>query len=584
MFKTKNMFHSISTKLMLLVTVIILITGALIGTTSYFIARSQLLEAGERDLKSIVDGSLASLELLNENVESGTLSLEEAQEQARLVLSGPINEEGSHDYLSSYFSYKQDGYLLAYDQDYVLQIHPSRVGQEPPNQHTRDNRATMVEAGQASNIEDQYVIYADLQEDGSYRDKTAYMQHFEPWDWTVGMVVFQDEFYEDLHTLLIFIVSSTFVLVILSTLAFYLLTRSKIKVLKNVAGVSNDIAEGKIYQTDLKESSDEIGQLASAFNKMSIELKTLVNNVQKTSAHLLDSATDLSAISEETSASSQEVGEAINEIATGTQEQANDLEDINSRVDLLTQAITAMTTQNEKMGTLTTKTATVSTEGSEIIERLQASNAESLTASQQVSNEIKGLSDKVKEITKVMDTIENIAEETNLLALNASIEAARAGEHGKGFSVVAEEIRKLAEQSKGATHQVQSVVSAIVNETASTVKTVEGTMKTAEELSTDVISTQSKFGQLSLSVKDIVASLDLVKQEINTINNHNKEMSAAIESASSVSEETAASVEEITSSIDEQVRVIGNVAQSAEQLTHLNQELSSLIEKYDVTG
>ncbi|MBM7540189.1 methyl-accepting chemotaxis protein [Amphibacillus cookii] len=582
MSKIKNMFHSISAKLLLLVTIIILITGALIGTTSYFIARSQLLEAGERDLKSIVDGSLASLELLNENVESGTLSLEEAQEQARLVLSGPINEEGTYDYLASHFSYKQDGYLLAYDQDYVLQIHPSRVGQEPPNEHTRDNRATMVEAGQSSHIEDQYVIYADLQDDGSYRDKTAYMQYFEPWDWTVGMVVFQDEFYEDLHTLLIFIVISTLVLVILSTLVFYFLTRSKIKVLKNVANVSNNIAEGKIYQTDLKESSDEIGQLATAFNKMSIELKTLVNNVQKTSAHLLDSATDLSAISEETSASSQEVGEAINEIAKGTQEQANDLEDINSRVDLLTQAITAMTTQNEKMSTLTTKTATVSTEGSEIIERLQASNAESLTASQQVSNEIKALSDKVKEITKVMDTIENIAEETNLLALNASIEAARAGEHGKGFSVVAEEIRKLAEQSKGATHQVQSVVSAIVNETASTVKTVEGTMKTAEELSTDVISTQSKFGQLSLSVKDIVASLDLVKQEIDTINNHNKEMSAAIESASSVSEETAASVEEITSSIDEQVRVIGNVAQSAEQLTHLNQGLSSLIEKYDV--
>ncbi|MCZ0703434.1 methyl-accepting chemotaxis protein [Natronobacillus azotifigens] len=582
MSKFSNMFHSISTKLMLLVTVIILITGALVGTTSYYIARSQLLEAGERDLKSIVDGSLASLELLNENVELGIFSLEEAQEQARLVLGGPVNEEGNYDYLSSQFSYKQDGYLLAYDQDYVLQIHPSRVGQEPPNEHTRNNRAMMVAAGQASGIEDQYVIYADLQEDGSYRDKTAYMQHFEPWDWTIGMVVFQDEFYEDLNTLSTFILLSTFVLVILSTLVFYFLTRSKIKLLKNVADVSNNIAEGKIYQTNLKESSDEIGQLATAFNKMSVELKTLVTNVQKTSTHLLDSATDLSAISEETSASSQEVGEAIAEIATGTQEQANDLEDINSRVDLLTKAITAMASQNEKMSTLTTKTATLSTEGSEIIERLQTSNAESLTASQQVSNEIKDLSDKVKEITKVMDTIENIAEETNLLALNASIEAARAGEHGKGFSVVAEEIRKLAEQSKGATHQVQSVVSAIVNETASTVKTVEGTMKTAEELSTDVISTRSKFGQLSLSVEDIVSSLNLVKQEIDTITDHNKEMSAAIESASSVSEETAASVEEITSSIDEQVRVMGNVAESAEQLTHLNQELSNLIEKYDV--
>ena len=576
----KNLqLRSISGKLMLLITIIIIVTVLIIGSTSYFIAKNQLLESGKRELQSIVEGAYASLELINEQVETGEITIEEGKNQARILLNGPVDEEGVYDYKQSNFTYKENGYILAYDEDLFLQLHPTRMGQAPDDDN-RSNREMIVTRSKSSNEADHYVVYSDHQSDGSFKDKSVYAEYFEPWGWTIGIAVFQDEFYAGLNILKYVILGSTIVLIIISSLVFYLAIRKKINTLKEVAEASIKIADGHVYVTNLPESNDEIGQLATAFNEMSQQLYKLVEKTKNTSEHLLDSATNLSAISEETSASSEEVGRAITEIATGTQEQAHGLEEISRRVDLLSSSIRTMEKQSKDMYDITKHAEKISSEGIEIVHQLQQSNTDSLAASQEVSYEIKNLNGKINEITQVMETIETIAEQTNLLALNASIEAARAGEYGRGFSVVADEIRKLAEQSKNATHQVQGVVSAIVSETNKTVETVEGTMKTAEKLNDDVVLTQSKFDQMSESVKQIAKSILAVNKEMDVMTSYNKLMGEGIEGASSVSEQTAASVQEIAASIVEQINAIADVANAAEKLTELNRELNSIMERY----
>ncbi|MFC4323608.1 methyl-accepting chemotaxis protein [Litchfieldia salsa] len=580
MNKKKLSLSGISGKLMLLIIIIIIVTGGIIGSTSYFVAKNQLLDAGKSDLQSIVKGAHSTLELINERVESGELTLEEGKDKARTILNGPVDENGLYDYKQSQFMYKDNGYILAFDSDLLLQIHPSKVGGAPADEQNRSNRERIVSGSKSTNEEDRYVIYSDKQPDGSFSDKTAYGEYFEPWGWTIGIAVFQDEFYEDLMILKYIIFGSTAGIIIISSLVFYFAIRKKVTMLQEVAEAATQISEGHVRVTNLPESSDEIGKLAFAFNKMSRELRSLIENVKTTSEHLLDSANDLSAISEETSASSEQVGGAITEIATGTQEQANDLEEIIRRVELLTTSIEAMDIQSQTMHKITKSTAEISSEGIEIVQQLRKSNADSLAASQEINTVIKSLNNKTKQITNVMETIETIAEETNLLALNASIEAARAGEYGKGFAVVANEIRKLAEQSKQATHQVHGVVSAIVSETSKTVETVQGTLKTAEELNNDVLRTESKFNEMSSSFNQIAEALVAVNKEMDAITEYNKQMSIGIESASSVSEETAASVQEISSSIDEQVNAIANVANSAEKLTELNRDLNDLLKRY----
>ncbi len=579
--KKKNLqLRSISGKLMLLITTIILVTVVIIGSTSYLVAKNQLLESGQRELQSIVKGAYTSLKLINEEVESGKITLAEGKEKARIILNGPVNENGDYDYKKSDFTYKENGYILAFDEDLVLQLHPSKVGGAPTDELNRNNREKIVTGGKAKNEEDRYVVYSDKQPDGSFKDKTAYTEYFEPWGWTIGIAVFQDEFYAGLNILQYIIFGTTVVLIILSSFVFYLGIRRKIHTLKEVAETSAKIADGHIMVTNLPESNDEIGQLAVAFNKMSQQLRTLVENTKNTSDQLLDSATNLSAISEETSASSDEVGRAITEIATGTQEQAHDLDKINQTVELLSSSINTTEEQSKVMYDITKHAEKITSEGIEIVQQLQKSNNDSLVASQKVSYEITNLNSKINQITQVMETIETIAEQTNLLALNASIEAARAGEYGRGFSVVADEIRKLAEQSKNATHQVQGVVLSIVSETTKTVETVEVTMETAKKLNDDVVLTQSKFNQMSDSVKQIVESILTVNKEMDVMTSYNTLMSEGIESASSVSEQTAASVQEIASSIDEHIKAITDVANAAEKLTELNRELNAVMEGY----
>ncbi|WP_319005486.1 methyl-accepting chemotaxis protein [Metabacillus litoralis] len=315
---------------------------------------------------------------------------------------------------------------------------------------------------------------------------------------------------------------------------------------------------------------------------MSNQLLKLVQGVKSTSSYLLDSATELSAVSEQTLASSEEIGTAINEISLGTQEQASDLEKINESVETLTNSIALMNQQSNIIREVTGKSRILSNEGNEIVTSLRKSNAASLTASEKINTGIKSLYDKTQEIHHIMETIENIAAETNLLALNASIEAARAGEHGKGFSVVANEIRKLAEQSKKATIQVREVVSTIATETGHTVEIVEQTMLTSNQLNNDVVGTQDKFDQLSHSIMETVSALESLTNEIENITNQTTIIGDGIQSSSGVSEQTAASVEEISSSIDEQNSAIGQVAKSAEQLNVMNKELDDMLSKYHI--
>jgi methyl-accepting chemotaxis protein len=583
-------FNKISTKLLLGITVLVLIATSTLGLISYNFSKNELIKSGKLDLQHIVNNSISAMDLLNQQVETGNMTLKEAQEEAREILVGPPEvKDGNtiHDFSKSSFLYKQEGYLMAYDSNHTAQLHPSiQVGENKTDLKNSNGQYVIqdiVKAAKEGNIEDRFYEYA-WQNPGETveRNKIVYMSYYEPWDWNIGVGAYEQEFYESLNTLLYIILGVSIIITVAGLIIFYLVSRGKLKQMEQITQSSLLISEGNLNVPDLPESEDEIGQLGKAFNKMSGQLKSILTNIQNTSTQVSRSAMELSALTEETSATSEEMNRAMNEITQGSVAQAADIESTNQKSEELYNAIEKMNGQNQTIHTLTGESTEAIKMGKEKVAFLQESNEATMAASEQISVGITKLYNSIKDISSIVTTIDGISQQTNLLALNASIEAARAGESGKGFAVVAEEVRKLAEGTNNATAEIQRMINTIEKETETTVMAMANTSEISLKLNGAVGDTESQFNLISDSMTQIIDAVQKLDSEISLVTSHSEGILASIQNVSAVSEQTAASSEEVLASVEEQVGVIGTIAHSAENLNELSEALQEIIKQFSV--
>ncbi|MEY8751679.1 methyl-accepting chemotaxis protein [Alkalicoccobacillus gibsonii] len=577
MKKKKRLLQRISVKLTLFIVASLIVSTALTAGMGYLFAKEQLTNSGKLDIQHSVDAALSLLESLQMDVEAGTLTLDEAQERARVLISGPKTDSG-YDISQANVSYKVDGYMVAYLEDYTVQLHPtSTIGEIPNDTKVQE---MLVASATKEAVEDRYTEYERTQENGEIVDKIAYMTFFEPWNWHIGMTATTSEFYEEVDAFGVFMIWVISIISVVVLVLTYFVIRKKVRTLGQVANVANQISDGNLQVSELPTGPDEIGQLGHAFNSMSKQLKTLLSSLQEKGSSVLDQATDLSAISEETSASSEEIVRAIDEIRSGTQEQAAHLEQTTTQTSGLLQSVSAMNEQKKVMNEAANRSGHAVAKGKEIISTLETSNQASLDASDRISVGITNLYLKIQDISSITAVITSISEQTNLLALNASIEAARAGEHGRGFAVVASEVRKLAEQANVRTNEIKQMIDSIEKETEKTVLLMGETSTYSTELSKAVKQTSDEFIEIDTAISNIATTIKQLESELTHVTTSTDTIQEAIEHASSVSEETAASVEEMSASLEEQGNAIQNVAKTAESLTGLNQQLQEDLSYY----
>jgi methyl-accepting chemotaxis protein len=362
----------------------------------------------------------------------------------------------------------------------------------------------------------------------------------------------------------------------------YFVAKSVTNPILNLKETVDKVATGDLRVKANVKTKDELGQLGQNFNQMIESMKGILTIVNKSVENVKESAESLSAVSEETNAASEEMAVAINEIAQGASQSAAEADAANQRSIYLSKLINDVTAKAEQMTQLADSADDVNKAGITQVRNLKESFQVSRGFIASMEKVIYDLEEKVEKIETVMKTITDISSQTNLLALNASIEAARAGEHGKGFAVVAEEVRKLAEQSVSATDEVRQTIADIQSGSIKAVEEINKTIATFEKQADVVSETEAAFDTISEVVEKMKQSILSIHKEIDSITESKEEVVSAIQSMAAVAEQAAASCEEVSASTDEQLRALQSVADSAEHLSELSNELKGVVQKFRI--
>ncbi|VBB07011.1 chemotaxis methyl-accepting receptor [Lucifera butyrica] len=353
--------------------------------------------------------------------------------------------------------------------------------------------------------------------------------------------------------------------------------------LKTVAGAAQSIAAGDLRQKSINYSrADEIGHMAQAVNIMIKNLRQIINQVAKASEQIAASSEQLSATTHHSAGLSVQVVDTVTEVAAGSAAQVQAVEDTSSTITNMVHSITQIA---ENAGHVSTKSQDASQMAKDGEIAVDEAMRQMQTISQSVSRSsavVGNLGASSRQISEIIGVISDIAGQTNLLALNAAIEAARAGEHGRGFAVVADEVRKLAEQSHAAAQKISAIITEVQKETDIAVSTMqEGTAEAAQGI--DVIS------QTGIKFKKIVTVVGELNQQIHRISTAAEQLAssggqivAAVENVKHIAVQTAANTQTISTSAGEQAASMQEINTASQSLATMAEGLQNLVDQFEL--
>lgn len=344
-----------------------------------------------------------------------------------------------------------------------------------------------------------------------------------------------------------------------------------------------EISEGNL-QIDhvIIKNNDEIGILASTFNKMLEDLKGMVTRMRDSSVELASSAEQLSASSEESLASSQMVATAAEQQMMGSEQQLRIVDKNNDSLSDMSHIVDRISVSNDEMEHAANTVIELVADGSEVVSKVSDQMNTIDATIKESSDIIKEMEQHSNEIQKVTALITEISEQTNLLALNAAIEAARAGEYGKGFAVVAEEVRKLAEQSKNSASEIESMVGVIQLAAGKAVKSIDiGGEKVKEGLNASNQSRQV-FVEIENAVGGVGSKLASVSTAIKEIQTVSEAVTVASKEIQLLAQQTADGANDTSAATEEQLAANQEISSSAQSLANLAEILQNEVSHFKI--
>lgn len=365
-------------------------------------------------------------------------------------------------------------------------------------------------------------------------------------------------------------------------IAFYI-SRIISKPLINISSAAEKISAGDLTVEEISvKNKDEIGELAIAFNRMAQNLRDMIQHVGFNAEQVAASAEQLTASAEQSNYATKQIAETMQGVAVGIDKQVHSVEETSETINEMTIGIQQIANNAQNVSAQSYEASEKAANGGQSIKSaVQQMNSINSTFNE-LAEVIKGLGIRSGEIGKILEVITGIAGQTNLLALNAAIEAARAGEHGRGFAVVADEVRKLAEQSAVSAQQISHLISSIQEETQKAVETME-TATSEVLIGIETVNMSGKsFEQIEESVNEVTTQIQEVSSAVQQIAAASEQIVSSVQLISEVAESSASGTQEVSASTEEQLASMEEISSSSRSLADMAEELQSLISKFKI--
>ncbi|WP_144483362.1 methyl-accepting chemotaxis protein [Bacillus safensis] len=430
------------------------------------------------------------------------------------------------------------------------------------------------------------IIFKNKEGSGSYTlkgtdKKVAYVTN-ELTGWKIGGTMLVSEVEEaakPVFNTAIIVFSVT--LIVAGTLIFFIV-RSISKRLSNLARFSKKVSEGDLRDKLQIQSDDEIGQVGKGFNTMIDSLRSLIGAVQTSVENVASSSEELTASAGQTSKATEHITLAIEQFSSGNESQNDKVELSSEELEEMNRGLQNMNESAESITASSIKSTDIAGEGGQLVEKTASQMNVIDQSVKKAENVISALESKSKDITQILGVINGIADQTNLLALNAAIEAARAGESGRGFSVVAEEVRKLAVQSANSAKEIENLIKEIVQDIDVSQEVFTAVNREVQSGLSFTEQTKVSFHNIFDMTKEISNQLQTMNQTVVQLSKGSAHVSEAVREIADVSRESSANIQDIAASAEEQLASMEEISSSSATLSSMAEELRDLISKFKV--
>ncbi len=477
------------------------------------------------------------------------------------------------------FKLGEDGYGLLVAKDGTFIVTPNKDDIMKKKISESDDPAVRALGEKMLSGDSGYVRYKSASGD----NMIAFYNPIKATGWGMATVAYESELFAPVRNALKIMIVISVILLIAISFAVMMTVNRVMAPLSIMMNEMHLLSQGDFRKRETNIDSDnELGLLADVVDEMRSAVNSVMNSVKGSAQNLLESADELNATTEQSALAANQVAESIVKVAEGTNEQLGAVTGTQEAVDHLSQTIQHVSEQADSAASHSKEAADIAKQGGVTIENAITQIKEIETSTIESTKVVTSLGERSTEIGEIVGTISGIADQTNLLALNAAIEAARAGEAGRGFAVVADEVRKLAESSREAAQRISALIEQTQQDTE---RAVAGMQRGSEQVQ---VGSQSiiEMGDSFRKIIDIVDDISRQSQEISDatrdLTSNGDEIVGHIRTIGSASKQAAEEAETVSAATEEQSAGVHEIATASQGLAKMASDLQKEIEKFKV--